>query len=305
MCFPLISQDRLVGVLCLETQQPGRFTQQTFDFLKLVSSRIATAMDNASLYQVSQNQLTELQALYAKVSYLERLKTDMINLAAHDLRNPISSIINYSLVLRDDAASVLSDQNKSFLDVIDQAAQRILRITDDILSLERIEQTATSTQAVDLCQLVQTVFAAFHDQAQYKSLDYELVIAPDVTPTVSGDPAQLREALANLVGNAIKYTAMGGRVTVRLSQVTFRARVEVEDTGYGIPADQQANIFKPFFRAVMEETRRIEGSGLGLHLVKNIVERHHGQMVFQSVYGKGSTFGFELTSSKRPIRTEG
>lgn len=299
ICVPLLSQERFVGVLSLQTRKPDHFTPQMFDFLILVGSRIASAMDNAYLYQVSQNQLTELQALYARVSHLERLKTDMITIAAHDLRNPISIVSNYALMLREEAGALLTDQQRSFLDVIEQAARRILKITGDILSLERIEQTATTMQAVDMCQLVEDVFSAHQDQARYKSLRYELILSPDVTPTISGDPAQLREAMSNLIINAIKYTPVGGRISVKLSQVTFRARFEVEDTGYGIPTNQQSNVFQPFFRVETEETHKIEGSGLGLHLVKNIVERHHGQMVFQSEYGKGSIFGFELTLSKR------
>jgi PAS domain S-box-containing protein len=300
ICVPLLSQERFVGVLSLQTSKPDHFTPQMFDFLILVGSRIASAMDNAYLYQVSQNQLTELQALYARVSHLERLKTDMINIAAHDLRNPIGIVSNYALMLREEAGDLLTEQQKSFLDVIEQAARRILKITGDILSLERIEQTAATMQPVELCQLVEDVFSLHQEQARYKSLRYELVLSPDAAPTVNGDPAQLREAMSNLIVNAIKYTPVGGRVSVRLSQVTFRARFEVEDTGYGIPANLQANVFQPFFRAETEETHKIEGSGLGLHLVKNIVERHHGQMLFHSEYGQGSTFGFELTLSKRP-----
>jgi two-component system phosphate regulon sensor histidine kinase PhoR len=98
----------------------------------------------------------------------------------------------------------------------------------------------------------------------------------------------------NLIGNAIKYTPENGAVTVRLSSEAGGIIFEVEDTGFGIPADRQARLFQPFYRVKTAETRRVEGTGLGLHLVKNIVERHHGRIRFHSEYGKGSVFGFEL-----------
>jgi signal transduction histidine kinase len=117
---------------------------------------------------------------------------------------------------------------------------------------------------------------------------------------VEGDPLQLEEALNNLIHNAIKYTPDEGSITVSISRyeelVTFRVR----DTGYGIPESQQERLFQPFFRVRTQETKAIEGTGLGLHLVKNIVTRHNGHMFFQSVRGEGSTFGFDLPLRDAP-----
>jgi signal transduction histidine kinase len=111
---------------------------------------------------------------------------------------------------------------------------------------------------------------------------------------VKGDIAQLREAMDNLIGNAIKYTPDKGSITVRLRVNGDSAIFEVKDSGIGIPKDQQARLFQPFFRVKSSETAKIEGTGLGLHLVKNIVERHQGKMRVHTVYGEGSTFGFEI-----------
>jgi len=111
---------------------------------------------------------------------------------------------------------------------------------------------------------------------------------------IQGDEVQLREAIDNLIQNAIKYTPEGGRVVVHLDVEDGRARFTVTDTGYGIPEPLQARLFQPFFRARTAETAQVEGSGLGLHLVKNIIQRHNGQMIFRSTYGEGSTFGFKL-----------
>ena len=105
---------------------------------------------------------------------------------------------------------------------------------------------------------------------------------------------QLREAVTNLISNAIKYTPPGGTVRVRLYTETDQIAFAVTDTGVGIPAEMQAKLFHPFYRVRTRETVKIEGTGLGLYLVKGIVERHSGSMFLQSEYGTGSTFGFRL-----------
>lgn len=111
---------------------------------------------------------------------------------------------------------------------------------------------------------------------------------------IMADPAQLHEAVFNLVENAVKYTPEGGLVHVELSIEQGDAVFKVQDTGYGIPEDQQKKLFEPGFRAQSEETENITGTGWGLYLVKGIVERHGGEMIFHSEYRKGSTFGFRL-----------
>lgn len=296
MTIPLISRGLLIGVLNLETADADKFTPEVFQHIKLMTVRIAVALDNARLYQLAHKQLTELQTLYDKVSYLERLKTDMIRIAAHDLRNPIHLVNTYADLLLQDLNDVLDDQHREFLNAIVRAGGQMLRITNNILSPERIEQNAASMQLVDLRKLVEETYLAHSDQARQKGLIYEVAL-PDEPLSVNGDPNQLGEAMANLIVNAIKYTPKGGRILVSLLRNKSRAVVNVEDTGFGIPSDQQEKLFQPFFRADTSETKDIDGTGLGLHLVKNIIERHFGKVYYKSIHQEGSTFGFELPLS--------
>ncbi len=293
ICIPLLSQERLIGILSLESAEASHFTAEVFESLKLVTVRVAVALDNANLYQVSQKQLAELQALYSKISHLEQLKTDMISVAAHDLSNPITIIMNYVWLLRESLEGQITEDQRFLLDSIEQASSRMRNITTEILSLDRIQRAAETSQTMDLCKLVEDVFQAYREQAKIKSQGFELTVS-GTTQNVRGDAAQIREAMANLVSNAIKYTPDGGRIDVRLREVTTKAIFEVQDNGFGVPISQQDKLFKPFSRAATKETDNIEGVGLGLHLVKNIIERHHGSMIFRSIYGEGSTFGFEL-----------
>lgn len=294
--IPLISQERLIGIVSLETDQPDRFNAERFDFLKLIAARIAIAIDNAQLYATSQQQLVELQDLYVEISKLEQLKTDMIRIAAHDLRNPLSVVFSYIGLLRKTVWDQLTEKQQKYIASIDNAARQMKSITTDFLSLDRIEETALGKlqgQKINLVDLVQSVFVDFCAQSEHKNQTFRFS-SPETPIPVQGYRAELRQSVANLVGNAIKYTPAGGTIDVILQQQNAIARFEVIDSGYGIPEAQQDKLFQPFFRVQSEETESIEGTGLGLYLVSKIVERHGGQVIFCSKPGNGSTFGFEL-----------
>jgi PAS domain S-box-containing protein len=293
--FPLVSHGQLIGILNLETGNAEEFSQEKFDFLRILSSRIASALDNARLFQITQQQLAELQTLYEKVKNLEALKTDMIRIASHDLRSPVGVIKGYMEILTDDLADRISVDEKGYLEMMRRSLNRIQGIISDILSLQRIEELAQNpaSEVVDLGLMAHQVVQESEEGAKRR----KHALTPDIAPAqllVQADPAQIHEAMINLVDNAMKYTPEGGQIQMRLCRDGEYARFEVEDNGYGIPDEMQKRLFEPFYRAKSKETVSIDGTGLGLHLVRNIVERYSGRMVVRSVYGKGSTFGFEL-----------
>jgi signal transduction histidine kinase len=291
MLIPLTSHEDVMGILHLETKRENAFTQELFNFLKLVANRIGVAIENAQLYNIAQQQLEELQMLYSRVSSLEQLKSDMIRIAAHDLRNPLN-VINTSIAL---IRRVTDEENRiTYLDQLQSAANQMKRIISDILSLERIEQMQGSEgELLNLNEMAAAVASTFRMQAETKGQRLLLETA-DGNSAVQADPAQLREAVGNLLNNAIKYTPYDGLITIRVRKEDEMIILEVEDNGYGIPDDQQDKLFMPFQRAQSPETANIDGNGLGLYLIKNIVERFSGYTLFTSVYGEGSTFGFAL-----------
>lgn len=294
IAIPLLSQNRSVGFLNLESNDPERFTEETFDFLKLLASRIASAVDNARLYETSQTQLAQLQVLYDQVSDLEQIKTDMIRVATHDLRTPINNVLGFTHLLRRILGRETDPQIREFLDYIEQSTRRMQTITSEILSLERLDANGDlQTKLVDLNTMVAKAYGESQDAAQLKNLHYYLAQAEHPV-MVQVEPALVHEAISNLITNAIKYTPENGTVKVRLRATEQEATFQVVDTGFGIPDDQQERLFQPFFRVQMRESVDIDGTGLGLHLVKNIITRHDGSMLFESEYGHGSTFGFRL-----------
>ncbi len=291
MVLPLIYGEKISGVIVLENATARRHDEDSFEFVKSITLRAAAALENARLY-------SHLNQLYERVSGLEQLKTDMIRIAAHDLRNPLTSLKGYLTLLAHDMSETLTTRQQDYLMMMEQTAQSMQRIISEILSLQRIEAIHDDvvTSPVEMTLLVRELSDRYEWQAAKKSITLQLEV--EETPIyLLGDEAQLREAVENLLHNAIKYTPENGRVCIRLHQYRDRLHFEVEDTGYGIPAEQQARLFQPFYRAKIAATRHIEGTGLGLHLVKKIIERHKGQIHFRSLEGVGSTFGFEIPVS--------
>ncbi len=237
----------------------------------------------------------ELARLYERVSRLEQTKTDMLRIASHDLRNPLMSVMSALQLLQMDHAQAFDPDQQRYLNTIQREAQRMHQIIRDILSAERAEIYAAgqSQEEINLCELVRGVCADFASRAEEHAQVLNMLL-PDTPLLVHGDAVQLQEALENLISNAIKYTPAGGRITIQLFQQGQQAVLKVEDTGYGIAPEQQHRLFRPFSRIRTRENMAIEGTGLGLHLVKNIIERHNGQIIFDSVHGQGSVFGFAL-----------
>lgn len=240
----------------------------------------------------------ELQTLYEQVSQLEQLKTDMIRIAAHDLRGPVSTIASYlDLMLKFDLAE---NETEEYLMTMQDLSYRVLSMMNEILSLERIQQLANGLEhkPVPLCEIVRDVIDLNQEAITRKQLKFTQSLCPQTTTcTIMADIAQVEEAVSNLVTNAIKYTPEGGEISIIVDVLDAAVQFVVKDTGYGIPEELQEKLFDPFYRVKTKETKDIEGTGIGLHLVKSIVERHNGEIIFKSIYGAGSTFGFRLPLS--------
>ena len=296
MALPLISQERLVGIIQLLTNRDS-FNDEIFELMRLLSGRIAVSIDNSRLHDYVIRQLDETQILYQQLSRLEHLKTDMIRIASHDLKAPLHIMNGYITLLQEDK-NQFDEFYWNYFDAMERATARMEKMLTDILSLERINQRAVgqSNEEFTLTDLIETAVEEFRPLAQARQ--QTLVTHIDTnTPLITGDKTQLYEAITNLVSNAIKYTPAAGTITVTLAAENANAIFSVEDTGFGIPEDRQVRLFEPFYRARVEGTESTEGTGLGLHLVKSVIERHGGSMQFKSEYQKGSLFGFTLPAS--------
>jgi len=231
---------------------------------------------------------------------ISQMKNDFISHVSHELKTPLASITAYSEMLVDGEADD-EDTRKEFYGIIQSQAQRLNRLIEDILNVSRIESglMKTAKEPASLTILIEQQMSMIRSYAEEKNISVTGP-APIVYDQVYADRDMMSQVIVNLLSNAVKYTPAGGSVTVRtaVDETTGRAQVTVTDTGVGIPEDEIEHVFDKFYR-VGANNKQAKGTGLGLNLVKQIVERiHNGRVFVTSQVGAGSTFGFELPLAK-------
>ena len=223
---------------------------------------------------------------------LEKVKNEFIATASHDLRNPIASMEGFSRLI--EQAGPLNKSQTEFAKRIQNTAESMIELVENMLDLAKMDLGAEPKQEmVNLTHLLSEVADEFQPQAQVKSQLLTLVKSKSGL-TIQGDALQLRQALRNLVSNAIKYTPNGGTITLSTECETNMVKVKVQDTGYGIPLEDLPFIFDRFYRAQHKETMDMQGNGLGLAIVKSIVEQHDGQISVESEVDKGTCFSVSI-----------
>ncbi|MGD8465814.1 MAG: ATP-binding protein [Anaerolineae bacterium] len=223
----------------------------------------------------------------------EELKSTFVSVVSHELKTPVALIKGYAETLRREDADWDREFMQESLDVIGEEADRLTHLIDDLLEASRIQAGGLKLEPTDinLPRLAEKVIDGFRTQTDVH--DFELDFDPNF-PLVWADPQRLREVLNNLVSNAVKYSPSGGTVWIGGRVDRAGVTVYVADQGIGIPAEEQERIFDRFHRVDSSLRRDTEGTGLGLYLVKAIVEAHGGRVWVESAPGRGSIFMFTL-----------
>jgi PAS domain S-box-containing protein len=224
---------------------------------------------------------------------LDRMKDEFVALVSHELRTPLTSIRGYLELVLDDAEQ-LPTETREFLEIVDRNADRLLHLVGDLLLIAQAEagKLAFDKVTVELPPLVSECVQAAQPAAEEAGVD--LFLSTESSVSIVGDPARLAQLLDNLISNAIKFTPAGGQVDVLVDASAGSAIIEVRDTGFGIAAEDQTQLFERFFRTRSASVMAIAGTGLGLSIVKAIVDAHGGSISVESVEHEGTTFRVEL-----------
>jgi len=229
---------------------------------------------------------------------IERLKTEFVSIAAHQLRTPLSAIKWTLRMLLDGDIGEISEEQRGFLEKTYKSNERMIHLINDLLNITRIEEGRFlyNVKVQDIIKVAERVIASSKEIARRKGLSLTFEVPEMGVPLTSFDSEKIALVIQNLIDNAINYNRPGGKIKVSISYQREKREIliSVQDTGIGIPKDQQKRVFSRFFRATNAIRTDTEGTGLGLYIAKNIIEAHNGRIWFESKESKGTTFYFTL-----------
>jgi PAS domain S-box-containing protein len=285
---PLIARGRCLAALTLITTDPGRrFDRDDLDLAEELGRRASLAVDNARLYKQSQEaRLVAEEANRAKDEFLATL--------SHELRTPLTPILGWTVMLR--AGNLDDTSMRRGLEVIERNVRVQTQLIGDLLDVSRIitGKLRLEVRPLDLRPVIEAGVDAVKPSAEAKAIRVTLDVPADLPP-ITGDPDRLQQVVWNLVTNAVKFTPEGGQVEVRVEREATGLHLSVRDTGVGIPADFLPHVFERFRQADSTSTRAHGGLGLGLSIVRHLVELHGGTVEAASLgEGKGATFTVKL-----------
>jgi PAS domain S-box-containing protein len=282
MCLPMVARGHTLGTITLVTAESGRrYGQAELAFGEDIASRAAIALDNARLYSDAQAAI--------------RARDQFLSIASHELKTPLTSLLGYIDLMQRRAARSgdMSERDQRAMRVVGEQATRLNKLVGALLDLSRIEtgQLSIERGLVDMNALVRRLV----DEAQPTTDRHTISFSGDEEPIMLlGDELRLEQVVQNLIQNAIKYSPLGGPVTVLVERQGDNACVQVSDQGIGIPAAAQSQLFRRFYRAPNADSEHISGMGIGLYVVKEIVELHGGTVEVASQESQGSTFTIYL-----------
>jgi signal transduction histidine kinase/CheY-like chemotaxis protein len=309
MIVPLVARNRTLGTITLATAESNRYYDANdLTLAENVAHRIALAVDNARLYREAQKAVTAREeALRVRddllsrehtareeAEFANRAKDEFLATVSHELRTPLNAILGWAHMLRANRLDQVTQTRA--LETIERNAKSQAQLIEDILDVSRIVagKLHLEVRPVELATLVDAAIDSVRPAADAKGIILEAILDPRAGP-VLGDPNRLQQVIWNLAANAVKFTGKGGSVQVRLQRAGAYVEVVVSDTGQGINSAFLPHVFERFRQADATSTRSHGGLGLGLAIVRHLVEMHGGAVFADSPgEGKGATFTVRL-----------
>jgi two-component system phosphate regulon sensor histidine kinase PhoR len=228
---------------------------------------------------------------------MDQMKTDLMSMVTHEIRTPLATVRGFAQILL--KGGIAGDKSKEFLEIINRQSNRLVNLVNDFLDITRIEsgRQVITKGPVDIDKLIQNAVADLRPLADEKNIRLEY-LSPGNVPSVFGDRNLIEQVLINLLSNAIKYSPKGAWARVAVAQQNGSCAVAISDNGLGIPKESIPRLFEKFYRVRCDDRKDIIGTGLGLSLVKQIIDVHQGEIRVESEHGKGSTFTFTIPVAK-------
>ena len=290
---PIVVGGRVDGVLVASEQRaPRAWTGGEVTLMEGFAREIGRALDHARAFEL-QHQMVE------RLGLLDRFKNDFLAEVSRELRGPLSSVLGYIELLTDESAESVSDEQRRMLKVVERSGEKLLVLISNLLVMSRLEAGtfAPTLAPVDVEGMVRRVCDAVAPTATQGELLVDVNLEPGLE--LVADEAQVERALHNLMVNAVKFTPAGGRIDISTRSDHDQVVIAVRDTGIGVADDEQDELFSRFFSAKTGSRRETLGAGLGLYIVKQIVDGHDGNVGVMSMQGRGTTVTMRFPAESR------
>lgn len=311
----LKTRSQIVGYILFGDKRSGDiYSHQDLKMLAIVADELAIAVQNALHFEeIKRFNLTlqdkvdeatkQLRHANQRLKQLDQTKDEFISMASHQLRTPLTTIKGYlSMVLEGDVGPVTKSEREMIQHAFD-GAERMVFLIGDLLNVSRLQsgKFVIENKPTDLNKMIGDEITQLQETAKnhHLTLTYK---KPDKFPLLNLDETKIRQVIMNFVDNAIYYTPAEGSITVALETTDKEVRFTVTDTGLGVPKEAQHHLFSKFYRAGNARKMRPDGTGLGLFMAKKVITAQGGAIIFNSVEGKGSTFGFSFPRSKVELK---
>ena len=288
--FDITPSKRAQQELALAQRAKAEAAQMRADAYSAANVELAELNEQLRQAEAIQRAMLEREhEVVERLTQLDRDKTDFVSSVTHELRTPVTSMLGYLELLDDGDAGPLNADQQRMLEAIGRNSRRLLSRIEDLLTVSGVEAGAMRLQAVPMSvqALVDSATSALVPTMRGRDLTLAVDVADDVA-TIVGDAEKLDRVLINLLSNATKFTPDGGRITIRVRRDVDAVTVSVADTGIGIPVDEQPRVFERFFRSSNAQELAVPGTGLGLVIVKGIVDLHGGSITLESSPGVGT-----------------
>jgi signal transduction histidine kinase len=281
LAVPLVRSGQALGALGIRSYDPRvLYTEDDAQMLGLFGDQAAAALTTVDAFSRQRQAVEQLERL-------NRAKSEFVSIVSHEFRTPLTGIQGFSEMMRDE--DLTSEEMREYAGDINKDAQRLNRMINEMLDLDRMEsgRMTIHPERMDLNAVIADVADRVRPQAPNHTLALDL--QPDL-PQVQADRDRMTQVASNLLSNAVKYSPTGGRITMSTRLDGDLLRLDVRDEGLGIPADALETIFERYSRVDSQATKDIQGTGLGLPIVRQIVQLHGGKVWAESELGRGSVF---------------
>lgn len=293
LVVPLVTRNEVIGTLTVDSDRPEAFSESDTQLLVIAAAQASVAIANARLFEALEDRAAELAVAYEELKENDRLKDELVQNVSHELRTPLTFIRGYVDLLVEGEMGELAPEQQRALRIVAEKTGEVTRLVEDIMSLQRIDSANLMCQPFSMAVLLESAVDVHKLSASQRGL--ELIFrAPASKGVVEADRGRINQVLDNLIGNAVKFSPDGGSIELRMVDRKNDVLVVVSDQGIGVPLDKAHRIFDRFYQIDGSSRRRFGGAGIGLAIVKRIIDAHQGDIWLKSEVGVGSRFYFTI-----------